>query len=270
MDLTNDNIIHKKEGDIEYIEFKRLLEYQDKVRAIYTLKGPNDLNYNRGNEENYKNICELTGMKYDNLVEIAKQVHSEFIDRVDDTIDIHTLIDGLVTDKKDIPIVTRSADCTSIFMYDPLKNVIANIHSGWRGTLKRISYLAVQRLEEEYNVNPQDLICCLCPNIGADHFEVDFEVKNMFIEEFKDTDRLDDIVKLGREEVLAVDDIYVRKNQKYLINTNLINRTLLQYAGVRNENIIESGICTMCNKEDLHSYRVEKNDMRNAAIISLI
>jgi hypothetical protein len=38
MDLSNENIIHVKDGDIEYIQFKRLLEYKDKLVHAYTLK----------------------------------------------------------------------------------------------------------------------------------------------------------------------------------------------------------------------------------------
>jgi len=59
--------------------------------------------------------------------------------------------------------------------------------------------------------------------------------------------------------------------QKYFIDTNLINRTMLEEMGLQKENIIESNICTVCNKDVLHSYRIDKEKAgRNTAIISLI
>ena len=31
LDLSNENVIHIIDGDIEYLQFRRLLEYEDKV-----------------------------------------------------------------------------------------------------------------------------------------------------------------------------------------------------------------------------------------------
>ena len=40
--------------------------------------------------------------------------------------------------------------------------------------------------------------------------------------------------------------------------------------GVKKENIIDSKICTVCEKEQLHSYRADKNQAgRNTAIIGI-
>ena len=52
--------------------------------------------------------------------------------------------DGLITDKENIGLITRYADCTPIILYDPIKKVHANIHSGWKGTLQRISQEAIR------------------------------------------------------------------------------------------------------------------------------
>ena len=38
MDFSNENIIHVKDGDVEYIQFKKLLEYKDKLVHAYSLK----------------------------------------------------------------------------------------------------------------------------------------------------------------------------------------------------------------------------------------
>ena len=61
-----------------------------------------------------------------------------------------------------------------------------------------------------------------------------------------------------------------QKQDKYLIDTNIINRKLLEEIGIPKNNIIESNICTVCNKEYMHSYRAEREKAgRNTAIIGL-
>ena len=44
----------------------------------------------------------------------------------------------------------------------------------------------------------------------------------------------------------------------------------MERAGLKKENIIDSGICSVCNKEQIHSFRVEKKGYGlNTALISL-
>ncbi|MDD2752650.1 MAG: laccase domain-containing protein, partial [Candidatus Omnitrophica bacterium] len=42
--------------------------------------------------------------------------------------------DALITDKKNLPLGIFTADCLSVFVFDPLHSSIANIHAGWRST----------------------------------------------------------------------------------------------------------------------------------------
>lgn len=58
-------------------------------------------------------------------------------------------------------------------------------------------------------------------------------------------------------------------NGKYLIDTILINKLILQEKGVLSENIESSQMCTVCNSEILHSYRVDKESSgRNLSLIA--
>ena len=36
LDLSNENVIHIKDGDIEYLQFRKLLEYKDKINHCYS------------------------------------------------------------------------------------------------------------------------------------------------------------------------------------------------------------------------------------------
>ena len=111
---------------------------------------------------------------------------------------------------------------------------------------------------KEFECNPKDIICCICPSIRKCHFEVEKDVKDMFENEFKDLENLNNII----EEKIS--------NTKWNIDTVLINKMLLEKQGLKKENIIDSGICSVCNSDLIHSYRVEKKGYGlNTALISL-
>ena len=60
------------------------------------------------------------------------------------------------------------------------------------------------------------------------------------------------------------------ENKKWNIDTVLINKIMLQNVGLKPENIVDSGICSVCNSDIIHSYRIEKKDYKTeTAIIEL-
>ena len=73
--------------------------------------------------------------------------------------------DGYITKEKNIATLITTADCNPIIIYDTKKNIIANVHSGWAGTIKKISLKAVKLLQEKFNSNLEDLIVCIGPSI---------------------------------------------------------------------------------------------------------
>ena len=117
---------------------------------------------------------------------------------------------------------------------------------GWRGTFAKIASKAIRKMKEEFHSNPQDIICCLCPSIRKCHFEVDEDVANQCKEIFSSTGRINEIMEKGE-----IKD----GKQKYYIDTILINRILLQEEGILEENIVDSGICSVCHSDKIHSRR---------------
>lgn len=250
------------------MQFRRLLEYSDKIQHAYTLK-PLDFGHNGNMEdrkaqvkEDYKKICKSLNLDEKNIYR-PHQTHTDTIKRVEnESAGIYTgdfqNVDGLITSKKGKILSLSFADCTALYFYDPVKKVIGNIHSGWQGTYKEIGRKAVYKLKEEYNSNPEDLICIMGPYIRKCCFEVDKDVKDMFYEKFKNLKQIDKIITKS-------------ENSKYHIDTGLINRIILMEEGIQNINIIDSDICTKCKVEKLHSYRVEKqNSGRNTSLIAII
>ena len=260
MDLSNENVIHIKEDGIEYLQFRRLLEYKDSIAHAFTLGINNDFRmplYDSNpkkltkeqieqNKNNYKKICQCIGVEYNNIVK-TNQVHKDIIKNVNGKInkympDFHEEAyketDGLMTNQKNLAICATNADCIVLMMYDKVKKVIANVHSGWRGTIQRIGAKTIDKMQELYNCNPKDIICCISPSIRSCHFEVSEDVKEIFNKTF-----------------INNDDIIKKHNDKWHIDTVKLNIDMLKEKGLREENIIDSKICTVCNSNLIHSYR---------------
>lgn len=277
MDLSNENVIHIKTGKNEYLQFRKLLEYKDIITHAYSLGTKVNYRPIQANGDaltpeeynkaliNYKNLCNEIDVNYINLIR-PNQNHTDKIktankkinaNEPDFNLEEYADTDGLITNKKNLLLSTTNADCILLIFFDPIKKVIANTHSGWKGTIQRISVKTVQKMVKEFGCNPEDIICCMCPSIRKCHFEVDKDVKEMFEKEFKDLKQLDEII----EE---------KENGKWNIDTILINQIILEKEGLMKENIIDSGICSVCNSEIMHSFRVEKEGYGlNTALIEL-
>ena len=264
-DLSNENVVYQNKNGVEYLQFRKLLEYSDMVNHAYSIGIDRNFRTARANKESlpkkeydkalndYKALCNAIDTNYIKIVKtnqehtknvksIAKKIISE---APDFNLDEYRNTDGLVTNKSDIILSTTNADCILLLFFDPVKKVIANVHSGWKGTLQRISVEAVKKMVEEYSCNPKDIICCICPSIRKCHFEVDKDVMEMFDKEFKEFKQIDEIIEQTDEN-------------KWNIDTVLINKIILEEAGLIEKNIIDSGICSVCNCDKIHSFRVEK------------
>ncbi len=270
MNLSNENVIHKKENEIEYLQFKRLLEYPE-IWHAFAMKPLNFRGYNDGKfiATDYKKFLENQSQEYKMLIR-PLQEHTDRVVRVDEKINKDSpdlfleyldQVDGVVTDKKEFILATTSADCIALIMYDPIKKVIANVHSGWRGTFKKISLKAIEKMKREYGCNPEDIRVCICPSIRKCHFEVKSDVESECREIFGYTNKLDEIIRFkGIEE----------GEEKFFVDTILITKLLLKEAGVKDENIIDSNICSLCANEKINSRRGDGGHFGlNAAFIKL-
>ena len=164
--------------------------------------------------------------------------------------------DGLITDEKKLPLMTFYADCVPLLFYAPDNNVIASIHSGWKGTLAQIGAKTVDIFNNEYNSDISKLICFIGPSICYDCYEVSSDVADEFLKIHPD----------------YIDKKIIRYtgNDKYHLNLQDACRDILMDAGMNSDNIEISGLCTSCNHEILFSHR-KTNGLRGnlAAVIML-
>ncbi len=280
MDLSNENILYIQKNGVEYLQFKKLLEYKETINHAYSLGLDKNYRTAKANKEkldkkiyqkaikDYEKLCYAIGSKPEHLVK-TNQAHTDEVkiakqkinqDKPDFNLEQYAKTDGLITNQKDMMLSTTNADCILLLFFDPKNKVIANSHSGWRGTLQRISVKTIQKMNKEFGCKPEDIICCICPSIRKCHFEVEEEVKLSFEEEFKDLGNLSENGII--EETIP--------NQKWHIDTVKINQEILKRQGLKPENIIDSGICSVCHSNMIHSYRIEKQNYGlNTALIEL-
>lgn len=140
--------------------------------------------------------------------------------------------DSMITNKNNIGLAISTADCCAVFIYDPVKKVIAGVHSGWRGTSKEILVKVLQTLSNEFDSAPGDLICYLSPSVSQRNYEVGVEVAEQF-----------DLNYLKQE------------NGKYLLDIPKIDEDILLNYGVMPHNIQVSNLCSYEYSSILHSYR---------------
>lgn len=227
--------------------------FDNSIISLFIHK-PYNFNYNELSKTEIDNEYDKLGIEFKKIIR-PNQNHTNIVKVVDESNidDSFDDVDGLITDLKGIALVITVADCQGVLLYDSVKGVIGNIHSGWKGTLNRIGSNAIKLMIDKYNSNPKDIKIYISPSIHKCHFEVGEDVKDLFIKEFTDID----ISGL----------ITSKDNNKYYLDTVELNKRVFTNLGIKKENIYSSDLCSVCN-EEIHSYRRDKpNDGRNIILI---
>ena len=179
------------------------------------------------------------------------QVHDDkivVVERTDMTRDDLEGIDALITALPDYAIAVRTADCVPVLLYDPVCKVIAAIHSGWRGTVARISQKTIRLMTECFGTNPSDLIAVIGPSIGPNSFQVGKEV----VDEFS-------AAHFPMGQILTDQGPKVEGTMQGGLHIDLwqANSWLLTEVGVKPESIQVAGICTYEHNDLFFSARRE-------------
>ncbi|MDY0235888.1 MAG: peptidoglycan editing factor PgeF [Gudongella sp.] len=162
--------------------------------------------------------------------------------------------DGLITRRDDIALITRFADCVPILLFDKTNKVMANIHSGWKGTLKEITKQAIYVMKRSFNSDPKDIVAVIGPAIGRDDFEVQIDVASQFKDKFIDWE-----------------DTIRKKNEiKYLIDLQEINKRILLDSGIQEKNLSIIDLSTYKEKEIFHSFRRDGEKFGLMGLVSVL
>jgi YfiH family protein len=166
----------------------------------------------------------------------ANQVHSDGISIVTKP-GLYPATDALITSQKGLNLVISVADCMPVMIYDKTNGVIANIHSGWRGTQKNIVGKTISIMQNEFASKPADLLVFMGPAISKPNFEVDKDVADMFPPEY-----------VSQKP---------KSDGKFIVDTGRMVYQSLLSAGVPAKSIELSTECTF-ESAHLHSYRRDK------------
>ena len=220
-----------------------------------------NLSFTRGDEEsavmeNYRRISRAMGFPLESIV-TSDQTHTVNL-RVVGKKDCGSGIlrpreffnvDGMLTDEPGVTLATFYADCVPLYFVDPVHRAIALSHSGWRGTVRRMGQVTVERMAREYGTRPEDLAAVIGPSICRECYEVGPEVVEAFRDEFP--------------AALHNRLFYRKPDGKYQLDLWEANRQVLLAAGLREENIGMPGICTCCNPDFLFSHRASRGKRGN-------
>ena len=192
------------------------------------------------------------------------QVHGfrvAVVDRPDMTRDALQGYDALVTALPGFAVGVHTADCVPILMYNPQRRVVAAIHSGWKGTVQRISQKVLFVLKSEFGSRPEELRVAIGPAIGPDSFQVGEEVVQFFKEQGFP---LDDIwsFRPGRSGIPMADGHH--------LDLFKANRWLLEEAGVPAANIQVCGIDSYADPTFFSARREGLSCGRTVSFIRLV
>ena len=193
-------------------------------------------------EENQRRLARALGVRVEDFT-YTHQTHTTNVAvvREEDRGKRFMETDGMVTDVPGICLVTFYADCVPLYFVDPVHRAIGLSHSGWRGTVKRMGQVTLERMKEAYGTKPEDVFAAIGPSICQDCYEVSGDV----IEEFRE----------NFSEFVWSQLFYEKENGKYQLNLWRANQIVLTEAGVEAQNIAVTNLCTHCNPEILFSHR---------------
>ncbi len=197
-------------------------------------------------DENREIFFNRLGLNSGNVA-LQRQVHGDEITYINEGGNCGES-DAMITSKKNLGLAISTADCAAIFIYDKKQKVIAAVHSGWRGSRKRILEKTLVKLRDDFNSGPGDLLVYIAPSISKKNYEVDKEVAGLFDKKY-----------------------YSPWGDKFLLDISRINYEILLDFGLNKKNIQVSSLCSYGMTNLLHSYRRDGlNSGRALGVIAIV
>jgi YfiH family protein len=177
----------------------------------------------------------LTGKK----VYFPVQKHTDTVKVVKGDLKSSTA-DAVITDRDDIFLGIKAADCVPILVFDRANRAMGAIHAGWRGTAKGILRKTIRKMSETFGSSPQELLVAIGPAIRWCCYTVGKDV-------------LDAVKK-----ETGKGDYHIKRKGEICLDLQSANRVQALSEGVDNIRISITEECTYCFPEKYFSYRFEK------------
>lgn len=251
-------------GSVEYLEARPLMECDFLVHAFLTRRGGVSagcfagLNFSCREGDRPKDVAKNWRLLSDafqldlSQIVLMRQAHGDRIITIDRN--EHEIItpdpvlpaeayacDALVTNRPEIAIGVKTADCVPLFLVDRVTRVIGVVHAGWRGTALNIAGQAVDVFVNRFSSRPGDIIAVIGPAIGPCCYEVDAAVY----------DALTIYAKGGNAPFLRPG----AAKDRWMLDLPLVNGCQLEQRGVSAGNIFSAPHCTSCRSNVFFSHR---------------
>lgn len=245
----------EKEG-VQWLEFDLLSEVPEVIHAVFLRQGGisegnyASLNFGDGVGDSeihveYHHTIAKTLLGIPHLT-YSKQCHG--IEIVDCKIPSSSKIyecDAQTTSDKGLGLMVKHADCQAAIFYDPIQHVIANAHSGWRGSVQNIYGKLVNHMKQKYGSKAENLLVCIGPSLGPQSAQF-----------------------INYKEELP-QDFWKFQVQPNYFDFWEISRFQLQKAGILKHHLEIACIDNHLNEKDFYSYRRNRNTGRHATIVAL-
>ncbi len=149
----------------------------------------------------------------------------------------HRKADIIITDKPELTLMMRFADCVPLFIYDPVRKAIGIAHAGWVGTAKNVAGTLVQAMSTQFGSKPGEMRAGIGPAICLEHYPVGKEVID------------------GIEKTIGGDIQQVVKDNNGKKHIDLKKCNALQFRNAGLTQIENSDMCTACDFENWFSHR---------------
>jgi len=161
--------------------------------------------------------------------------------------------DGLVTDRPNLGLFLRFADCVPLLAVDPIRRVVGIAHAGWRGTVDGVAGALVRELADRFSSDARNLHLAIGPSIGRCCYPVGPDVQRAFAERWS-----------------FAPDLGGEVDGKWHVDLGEANRRQLIEAGVPRGQIATAGMCTACHSEEFFSHRAQAGRAgRFGAVVAL-
>jgi len=153
--------------------------------------------------------------------------------------------DSLITDQPDLGLLILHADCQAAILYDPIQHALANVHSGWRGSVANIYQKTIENMKIRFGTRPEDLLVGISPSLGPSAAEF----------------------RNYRDEL--PEHFWSYQVKPTYFDFWEISRWQLTGCGVLPHHIEVAELCTYTNTEDFFSYRRVKVSGRHGTLAAL-
>ncbi len=247
-------MIPRKKENIRWLEFEQLQEFPKLVHGVFLRHGGastgtfDSLNFGSNIGDNDAHVAEnrkraASALGLEELVGVH-QVHGADLAEVLSTPFLKSC-DGLYTQTRGLGLLIKHADCQAALFFDPMKQVIANVHCGWRGNVQNIYRKTVEVLQKKFGCKPENLLVCLSPSLGPDRSE---------------------FTQYKRE---LPKSFWEYQHKEYHFDLWEIAKMQLTSAGVLEHHIEVAELCTSELKKDFFSYRRDKKTGRHGTVLAL-